>query len=325
MAHLGGECLGYTGEWIRCVLSHEKPFGIDHNRPFKPIKFDSSLGRKYPDLNHLAILSANIDNFQTGRSSLENYALKEDGSARIIKVDSVLTFNTHAKKITDDLIKHANQCPFDVFELTLWAGEQFSWLGGINMIGHAMAFRKSPNGNCHFMDANSGWYKFENETDFKRWLPFYLQKTPYMEKFPAYEISTYGVTNAKPESRVMKYLDQRCERLHHILFREILHLYYAATKMLNLFKSKDNQPVDVQIPMPKEPRSKPTTTYAQDDMQIGLKTTSSYSKIADVFQISLPKKQLARVVQSEIQNSCNQQDVSAKLSAPQIARRPRHR
>lgn len=105
-----GECFGYVAEWIRGVITNKKPFGIDPKNPppFKLIKRDSPAGRRYPDLNHLAILTEDMANFQFDKSSLE------DG--RINKAEvSVLNFYGHTTEIADHLIELANQYPQKAF------------------------------------------------------------------------------------------------------------------------------------------------------------------------------------------------------------------
>lgn len=140
------------------------------------------------------------------------------------------------------------------------------------------------------MDANTGWFRFKNEADFKRWLPFYFRKMDYDHTLPEYIIAAYGTTKPKPESRFNKFLTRAGHILDHLVYKPLVRYpYYAAAALWDMFKSEAKKPVKTPATGGETAReSRPT--YSSDDMQVGLRS-SSYLQIAEELDISLQKKQ----------------------------------
>lgn len=186
-----GECFGYVAEWANGLLHGKKAFGVraDSNPPFKPIKFDSYLGKKYPELNHLAVLTENIATYQSlqGRFKAGDFAkalsAKHEHHDISYKDDPRRSvFYQSVNNIADALLKKTDEASETIYNLNI-----FSYRGG-----HALGFCKIKE-KCHFFDSNSGWFRFENAEDFKRWLLFYFKTKGYEQVFGEYGINDFSL------------------------------------------------------------------------------------------------------------------------------------
>jgi hypothetical protein len=249
-----GECLGYVREWAHCILNHKKPFGIDSKKPplFNPIKFNTPLGHRYPNLNHLAFLSKNIAEFQS--IGIDEAALLSKFSF-IDQVAVRLSFYKSSEKIADTLIKLANQDKAKTFELDLFGYKT----------GHAMGFHKDEEGAIHFMDANLGWVRFNHAEHFKTWLPFYFNKIGYDKIFHEHTIRVY-VSHQK-QRNLLSIIAERMEQSYHLLIRPY---YYLAIEIISVlsrltaYGRKLNFPPNNNLAATKSPYKEPNRRHDRD-------------------------------------------------------------
>lgn len=193
-ARLGGSqgaCFGYIAEWASQLHQNKKFMGASANgvSPFKRVTVNSKAWSKYPDLNHLDFLTPNISYQQSLQTDIpgltrhlsipfltrnQNISYKEGNEKFYISIT----------QIAEELIQLSEKQPEDIYNLNLRG--YFS--------RHALGFCKM-NDQYHFMDSNSGWFRFENAEDFKKWLPFYFQKVRYDKQFAEYIINTYSLNS----------------------------------------------------------------------------------------------------------------------------------
>lgn len=186
-ARLGGskgECFGYVTEWALAMLHDKHPFGINdkYGPLFKPIKFNSAVGRKYPTLNHGAVLTPEISAYQKHQLKLNKYFKNAPDALlnkTVISSSMMPEFYGSTKLIAEELIAKTHAKDKAVCYLNLHGF----------MSGHAIGFCKKDN-KYHFFDSNSAWYTFNSAKDFKRWLPFYMQKMSYDQAMLEKEILT---------------------------------------------------------------------------------------------------------------------------------------
>lgn len=170
----GGKCYAYVEKWSEDFLNNKKPFGFDPNQPplFKPIA--ATAGNRAWILNHVKAVTEEIYGKQ-------HFA--EDKEAKIAAAKHTRFYND-VDEIADQLIYFSKQHTDRPLCLAIYKKSGIS---------HALGFKKMPNGECHFLDSNSGWYKFKNTTDFKHWLKFYFKHMEYEYIFYQYAISSYSL------------------------------------------------------------------------------------------------------------------------------------
>lgn len=188
-----GECFGWLLEWMKAMLNEGRPFGIDYRKPafLKPIKFCSDVGREYPELNHLAILTEKIAKAQiSGNSCFKTLEYLSKDSKKTIDSRLVKDFESFQKpvEIADNLLHFAKQNPEHVCHITVT-----NYSSG----GHALGFYKDKEGMCHFIDANVGWFIFKNGSDFRKWFKCYFNQLHYHKLFTDYAIEAYGCNFSK--------------------------------------------------------------------------------------------------------------------------------
>jgi len=61
--------------------------------------------------------------------------------------------------------------------------------------GHALGIWRNNDGVYHFLDANYGWFRFDNVEKFKAWFPAYLELTGYQDSYDSYRISKFSLSN----------------------------------------------------------------------------------------------------------------------------------
>ncbi len=188
-----GFCFGYIAEWGRCLLQNKPPFGVDVNSspPFKPVKYNSAVGRAFPDLNHLGVITEKIITLQNlqRQQSLLSQAMSEGMVETEINSQSLnsIQFFTYITEVIDKIMAYLEkERSCTIYNLVLG---QFS-------SGHAVGFCKK-NGKYHFIDSNFAWISFDNVDDLKRWLPFYFQKMDYEKNFYRFEIEAYTLSPKK--------------------------------------------------------------------------------------------------------------------------------
>ena len=199
----GGACFGFFIQWAIGILKNLRAFGVqcDAPAPFEWINYQSRTGRKHPDLNHLAIFTAQIALYQ--EYSITRFPLRKLMSRQIGCKDILITttnflndYNSNnetklIKSFTDiaqDLISTAVETPQRVCELLLTTGDR-------SKEGHCMGFCKLKN-SYHFLDANVGWFRFDRACDFVAWFPFFICTINSMRnnayKFSDYCLFTYS-------------------------------------------------------------------------------------------------------------------------------------
>lgn len=178
-----GECAGYVIAWAQALLSKKPPFGIRHEQGalFKPVKFDSKVGRKYPDLNHGIVLTKRIAAFQQKRNKTKFDDC--DNNKEIYRsMVSMPDFFKDGKKIADTLVQLATQNRDNVYYLAIHGQSG----------GHAIGYYLDENGCSHFLDVNAGWFKFSSDDVFSSWLDFYFKRKKYDQTYSEFFIYSYG-------------------------------------------------------------------------------------------------------------------------------------
>lgn len=185
-----GECSGYVLEWIQSFLLNTKPFNVDSlSEPlFCPIVLNSTLGKNNPGLNHGAPLTENIAHLQqlNWQSALRGM---DHSHGRIFRENQkgYVLMQSKLPKFAQSLVNYTQQTPQNGFYLSLRA----------TFHGHALGMIKDQQDNLHFLDVNSGWYRFKEASDFLRWLPFYFKTMNYHLKYDSCEVISFGFTRVK--------------------------------------------------------------------------------------------------------------------------------
>lgn len=190
-----GECAGYVYEWTRCLLNGVNPFKIDVYKapaPFKPVPFDAPVGRRYPDLNHLAAVTEDISWLQRVQSNPEQLLRKLNEHNMSEPINNItVEHNKFCRKgvdLANKLITFIDMPGDFVLDISLQG----------NGSGHAVAFYKDRQNRYHFFDANAGWFRFDNAADFVGWLPFYFRQKKYDAIFPWYNVYAIGRNSEIP-------------------------------------------------------------------------------------------------------------------------------
>ena len=233
-----GACHAYQEKWLISLLNNKKPFGIDPHRPpvFRLIKFNSPAGRQYPDLNHLAPLTKtmsllqNLSDPEISQHKNEQHDLTEPPVKQVV---SPFEFHGSSSEIADALVHQANKNINGGFKITLrgLVSGNDNFLVKENQ-RHSLGFKKFENGECHFIDANAGWFSFSNETNFKKWLPFYFKTMSY-DHFQEFRIISYS--QPKSNNHTIEFLEK--EILGYALLRAF---YYTALKLSFFFQRISN-------------------------------------------------------------------------------------
>lgn len=185
-----GECFGYVSYWALTLLNQKRPFGINPNAtPYlKPVNFDSPVGRKHPDLNHVGVLNQTISEYQKHQNRLNDYLLKHKTNLKgDLSERHVIHKFLRPHKLANEMIQKCDEKRDEVYYLIFHG----------YLCGHATAFCKIDQ-KYHFFDCNSGWYRFKDAEDFKEWLPFYIKKMGYDRNYLEHEIMT--LKNKRPDS-----------------------------------------------------------------------------------------------------------------------------
>lgn len=290
LANSRGECFGYIAEWSTQIFEKKKFYNVpvDAAPPFKFIPTQSPIWKKYKDLNHLAPLSQDISTFQK---------LQKNPQLLIAKLSSR---STGLKRISYDFnlipkfYSSTGEIAEKLLEKTHLDSSKIYGLGCMGYFGgHALGFCKI-NGKYHFMDSNSGWFRFATEQDFKNWLPFYFKRIGYDRMFAEYDISEYALT-AEPQKVSVKLTPLLYPLVLLILvyYFIVRAFIYAVINFKNFLKN-DPSPAAVEkfptVPVSKEPLPeslealdlavKPSVSIKEE------KTLSSVARIADLLNIS---------------------------------------
>lgn len=189
LGNSSGECFGFIAEWAKRLLQNENPFGlrIDNPPPFKLAK----PGRKFLDLNHLAVLTEDISTYQAIQRNLPSLMREfmnrsnNETNGVLLNEESILSFYKSVAAMAEELVTRADNQPQKIYNLNV-----MGYMGG-----HALGFCKREDGKYHFLDSNSGWVRFDNAEDFKRWLPSYFKLIGYDRFFGEYMINTYSLSS----------------------------------------------------------------------------------------------------------------------------------
>lgn len=180
LASAHGECYGFVLAWVKALLNKQKPFGIDPDSAplFHPVKYDSKAGKANPDLNTLVVITEEISKFQKNKKVL---TLEE----KISKTRKTAQFEKYsdAAHLAQHMLRLINENPKTVLYLNM------IFHGGAK---HALGFHKDDKGRVHFLDANAGWFRFNNERDFSNWLPAYFNKIGYNRMSHYYRVSAFA-------------------------------------------------------------------------------------------------------------------------------------
>jgi hypothetical protein len=180
-----GECSGYVVEWIQSFLNDRKPFGIipDANPPLKPISLNSKTWLRYPDLNHCVPLTKNIAELQQLNYLFATRGMDHRTKGRIYK------HSAGGVVIASDPAPLARFL-INVSALNPGCGIYLSLRNYRS--GHALGFYKDKLSAIHFLDVNTGWYRFNSESKFMAWLPFYFKALDYEQKYHGCELFEFG-------------------------------------------------------------------------------------------------------------------------------------
>jgi hypothetical protein len=320
----GGECFGYVAEWAAKILKKQNPFGIDVDvpSPFKPISFNSPAGRMYPDLNHLAILNDDIASYQklqTNKNGLGDRIsseLKEIGKSIGFKGERSILFYNSVDEPVEQLVQQVSEDSTQVYNLNVYG----------YLTGHALGFCKI-NNKYHFFDSNSGWFRFDNTDDFKRWLPFYFKTIGYDKIFSEYNINTYSLFNVdvNKESNAEDKKENGSKLLSIILITLLspfiliyvaallCDLYiirgfrYAALAVKNWFTPEEEASRFLEPRSNSEPENKPIPkSFDYLDLAVSKEPAPAQTKQSSLAKIAgmldLPTKNLAQVAQRAATN-----------------------
>lgn len=194
-----GECFGYAVAWITQISLHKKFCGIPLNGTphLKVMPLKSVAWETYPDLNHMAVLNEDISFFQKMQGKTYDILSRLASYSKNPRVDYERRFKFKSydsvSEIAEKLVKS-----------TYGAEEKMCMLSCLGYLsGHALGFYKG-DGKYHFMDSNSGWFRFESEKDFKKWLPFYFKKMGYDKYFAEYNITKFFLkkTPIQPKEKI---------------------------------------------------------------------------------------------------------------------------
>lgn len=185
LADSGGECFGYVATWAKALLEKNRFLGIEPNQlpPFQVIKYNSGLGRTYPDLNHLAILTSNTSLFQ--RLQGNKTQLRKALPLNISNYQRRYFFKSH-ETLVEKLITTASKNTNNIYLLSV--------VGYLS--GHALGFCKRDD-HYHFFDSNLGWIRFNDEESFKYWFPIYFKAIGYSQLF--YEAAIDEISLCQPQ------------------------------------------------------------------------------------------------------------------------------
>ena len=329
-----GECFGYIAEWARCLLLNRAPFGVDPNinePPFKFVRFQSAAGHKYPELNHLAVLTKNISTFQKNQSKIEK--LTESIAATFLPslrqgiaykdIQSTKFLINKTDKLAEILIAKADANPDSIYNLNVMGYGS----------GHALGFCKIDN-KYHFADSNFGWVRFDNAEDFKKWLPMFFEKMTYNKVFNEYMIRTYAIAPREvkqpplsiPAAVVICVIASPIliplavvgviALLGMLTYQFVIRgLIYAginsSNKIKNKLSPKDKTPYHADIKLPE--RSLDTSDLpntSKPEKTIAHCIPSTYSRVAGALDISSNDLKAAQ------ERAANNPEFKRKVSAP---------
>lgn len=174
LGNSNGECHGYFCHWATSILEKKNPFGINMNDPiaFRPIKFDSEIGKKVVEWNHLAIFNKNISHYQRHQPEKIKTELRKFSK-----------FYQSTYTLSKKLLSEVSKYPDRVFELQIYGGM-------LGFSGHALGFYKTED-QLHFFDSNCMWVSFKRSSDFSLWLSFYFESMGYDKIYNEFNIESY--------------------------------------------------------------------------------------------------------------------------------------
>lgn len=252
-----GNCFGYIADWAKQILTQKEPrysrsysgihlkgehpkiFGVDVQAPppFSPIRFNSKVGKSYPDLNHLHHLNPfiiQVQRIQANQKQLEKFAAEYYGFERSSSLQfdrgALQRFYTSIPVLADKLIKKGRNNVVLNLNLTGY------------MMGHSLGFCIL-NDEYHFFDSNTAWFKFKNAADFKNWFIYYCRAIGYSQIMHEYYISKYSLGPIHEKKNINPFMKTCCAPLtgsiqagwliYYILIRGG---YYLGNTLLNLFR-----------------------------------------------------------------------------------------
>lgn len=199
-----GSCSGYVSAWAVGLLEGEGKRQVLGVKPsdeplFKMVDY-SQMKVKMPELNHVFFSTEHINRLQ-----LEQHRIRSQGhlnsSEKIIhqleksETQRSESNSTDEKKISEGIKEMANalvnQAEWDrnpnrVYGITI-SGE---------VGAHALGLWRTNKGVYHFLDANFGWFRFDNGDQFKAWFEPYFSLSNYSKLFQNYQISSYSLKPA---------------------------------------------------------------------------------------------------------------------------------
>ena len=301
----GGECFGYVAKWATQIIKNGRPFGLHVNQQqtLKPVLFSSSLARKNPEINHLAILTKEVSIYQELQSSvkelIKNLSSPKTNSnqgssdgAIDFKKNSDYVFYKSVHEMARTLVDMAHKDPKKVYNLNILA-----YTGG-----HALGFCVIDK-KYHFFDSNSGWYRFDKENDFINWFPYYYKQRGYKSYyFNEYAISTYSSSKSSdtvpnkneslswnPFTIVMLTILSPFIALYiasflvnHFIIRG---LRYLGIRISDYFDSKNDQPETKELDSIDDPTSIEIIPKSLEPLDLAVKQNSTKQKPSQTEQV----------------------------------------
>lgn len=245
-----GECSGYVVDWIEDLLRNKNPFGIPiHSAPpFQPISLQSPLGHLYPDLNHCAPLTKHIAELQQLNFRFATQGMDHKANGRIYQYhQGGVVLTKDSAQLAKYLLKISTLNPGFGYYLSLRNYNN----------GHALGFYKDKQGAFHFLDVNTGWYRFQNAAHFVAWLGFYFPAMNYEIKYDACELFAFGFQRKKEGSNALSW-----NAICFFAKREAYLINKRVAQSFNFFRQQ--APVETQEQPIKQDSLK--INFAQDDL-----------------------------------------------------------
>lgn len=192
----GGACFGYVAAWAKGLLEGggQKPvFGTKpHEMPLFKLVDYSKVNLTSSELNNVFFVTptiANLQVIQKDKVALSNVM----SSTKEITYDKSIPkkkINQSDEKnmLVDNLIAQAESDlnPNKVYSLLLWP---------TTGSGHVVGIWRTAEGAYHFLDANQGWFRCEDKTQFKKWFNDYFPRVGYDKLYQKYQITSYSKTS----------------------------------------------------------------------------------------------------------------------------------